>query len=140
MAVRYYKLFDLLNRRGMKKTDLLKIISSKTIAKLSKGEYLSGEIIEKICFFLGCQPGDIMEIVDSLERTKGTGTETELTQELNEYGETETYTRDVIIDEEEYQTHQERVNELRFKIENAQEEEMKKKYMDEYYNLLFPKN
>lgn len=63
--VRYYKLFDLLNRRGMKKTDLKEILSSKTIAKLSKGEYLSGEVIEKICLFLDCQPGDIMEIVDT---------------------------------------------------------------------------
>lgn len=62
--VRYYKLFDLLNRRGMKKTDLREILSSKTIAKLSKGEYLSGEVIEKICLYLECQPGDIMEIVE----------------------------------------------------------------------------
>lgn len=63
--VRYYKLFDLLNRRGMKKSDLRQILSPKTVAKLSKGEYLSGEVIEKICLFLGCQPGDIMEIVET---------------------------------------------------------------------------
>lgn len=63
--VRYYKLFDLLNRRGMKKSDLREILSPKTVAKLSKGEYLSGEAIEKICLFLGCQPGDIMEIVET---------------------------------------------------------------------------
>lgn len=62
--VRYYKLFDLLNRREMKKTDLRKILSTKTIAKLSKGDYLSGEVVEKICLFLNCQPGDIMEIVE----------------------------------------------------------------------------
>ena len=63
--VRYYKLFDLLNRRGMKKSDLREILSPKTVAKLSKGEYLSGEVIEKICLFLNCQPGDIMEIVET---------------------------------------------------------------------------
>ena len=63
--VRYYKLFDLLNRRGMKKSDLREILSPKTVAKLSKGEYLSGEVIEKICLFLRCQPGDIMEIVET---------------------------------------------------------------------------
>ncbi|MBQ8813453.1 MAG: helix-turn-helix transcriptional regulator [Lachnospiraceae bacterium] len=62
MGIRYYKLFDLLNRRGMKKSDLRSILSPKTVAKLSKGEYISGEAIEKICVFLGCQPGDIMEI------------------------------------------------------------------------------
>ena len=63
MSIRYYKLFDLLNRRGLKKSDLRGIISSATIAKLSKGAYISGEAIEKICLFLGCQPGDIMEVV-----------------------------------------------------------------------------
>lgn len=70
--VRYYKLFDMLNRRGMKKSDLREILSPKTVAKLSKGEYLSGEVIEKICLFLGCQPGDIMEIVESEELPDGT--------------------------------------------------------------------
>ena len=63
MGTRYYKLFDMLNRRGMKKSDLRKILSPNTVAKLSKGEYISGEAIEKICMFLECQPGDIMEIV-----------------------------------------------------------------------------
>ena len=62
MGIRYYKLFDLLNRRGLKKSDLRSILSPKTVAKLSKGEYISGEAIEKICLFLGCQPGDIMEV------------------------------------------------------------------------------
>lgn len=69
MGIRYYKLFDLLNRKGMKKSDLRKIISSATVAKLSKGEYISGEAIEKICIFLECQPGDIMEIVE-MENSK----------------------------------------------------------------------
>ena len=64
MGIRYYKLFDLLNRRNMKKSDLRQILSSSTVAKLSKGEYISGEAIEKICSFLHCQPGDIMEYVE----------------------------------------------------------------------------
>ena len=61
MGIKYYKLFDLLNRKGMKKSDLREILSSSTVAKLSKGAYISGEAIEKICEFLDCQPGDIME-------------------------------------------------------------------------------
>ena len=72
MSIRYYKLFDLLNRKGMKKSDLRSIISSATVAKLSKGEYISGEAIEKICLFLNCQPGDIMEIV-TVEELQETG-------------------------------------------------------------------
>lgn len=70
--IRYYKLFDLLARRNMKKSDLRKILSSKTIAKLSKGEYISGEVTEKICKFLHCQPGDIMEYIERKEYDKNT--------------------------------------------------------------------
>ena len=61
--IKYYKLFDLLNRKGMKKTDLLKIISSPTLAKLSKGEIVKTDIIDRICKKLNCQPGDIMEYI-----------------------------------------------------------------------------
>ena len=31
--IRFYKLDDLLNRKGMKRTDLLEVISSPTLAK-----------------------------------------------------------------------------------------------------------
>lgn len=61
--IRYYKLFDLLNRRGMKKTDLLNVVSSRTIAKLSKGQNVETSVIDKICLYLGCQPADIMEVI-----------------------------------------------------------------------------
>ena len=65
MGMKYYKLFDLLSRKGMKKTDLLnnKVISSPTLAKLSKGETVTTEILSNICEALNCQPGDIMEYV-----------------------------------------------------------------------------
>lgn len=75
--IRYYKLFDILNRMGKKKSDLRVILSPKTIAKLSKGEYISGEAIEKICKFLGCQPGDIMEYIEEGIETK-TGKKVEI--------------------------------------------------------------
>ncbi len=63
MPIKYYKLFDILQRRELKKTDLLKIanISSPTLAKLSKGETVTTEVIEKICKALDTQPGEIME-------------------------------------------------------------------------------
>lgn len=65
MSIKYYRLFDLLQRRGMKKTDLLNFahISSPTLAKLSKGDYVTTEIIERICNALNTQPGEIMEII-----------------------------------------------------------------------------
>jgi DNA-binding Xre family transcriptional regulator len=65
MAFSYRPLFKLLVDRGMKKTDLLKRadLSSATLAKLSKGESLSAESIEKLCVYFHCQPGDLVEYV-----------------------------------------------------------------------------
>lgn len=63
IMMRYYKLFDLLSRRDMKKTDLLEVISAPTLAKLSKGESVTTDVLCKICAFLDCQPGDIMEYI-----------------------------------------------------------------------------
>lgn len=63
MGLKYYKLWDLLNRRNMKRTDLLEVISTPTLAKLGKNSPVSTQSIEKICSFLDCQPGDIMEFV-----------------------------------------------------------------------------
>ena len=63
MGFRYYKLFDLLNCRGMKISDLRGLLSPSTVAKFSKGECIGTATIEKICLFLHCQPGDIMEYI-----------------------------------------------------------------------------
>lgn len=66
MPIKYNKLFALLATKGLKKTDLLTIanISAPTLAKLSKGDNVTTEIISKICKALKCQPGDIMEYED----------------------------------------------------------------------------
>lgn len=58
----------MLQRRGMKKTDLLEVISSPTLAKLSKGEVVTTKVIDSICEHLNCQPGDIMEYVKGEEK------------------------------------------------------------------------
>ena len=65
MSIRYFRLFDILARRGLKRTDLITLanISSPTLAKLGKGETITTEIIEKICIALSVQPGDIMEYI-----------------------------------------------------------------------------
>ena len=59
----YAKLWTLLESKGMKRTDLKQIISSATLAKLGKNEPINSTVIEKLCAFLNCQPGDIMEYV-----------------------------------------------------------------------------
>lgn len=59
-----YKPFQkLLIDRDIKKQDLLKMtgISSATMAKLNTNEYVSLEVIDKLCTALGCQPGDLLE-------------------------------------------------------------------------------
>lgn len=62
-SIKYYKLLDLLNRKGIGKTELRKKIdiSSSTLAKISKHKYVSLEVIDKICKVLECQLGDILE-------------------------------------------------------------------------------
>lgn len=67
MAIKYYKLLDLLNKQNLKKTDLLKVISSPTLARIGKNEQITTNTINEICKFLNCQPGDIMEYVEDNE-------------------------------------------------------------------------
>lgn len=64
MDVSYNKLFKLLIDKGMNKTTFAKEvgISSNTLAKLSKNEFISMEIVVKFCKYLDCTIDDIMEI------------------------------------------------------------------------------
>lgn len=62
--ISYGKLWMLLKSKGMKKADLLEVISAPTLAKLGKNENINVSMIEKICAFLDCQPGEIMEYVN----------------------------------------------------------------------------
>ena len=65
MDVSYNKLFKLLIDKSMKKTDLRLAtgIRPNTLTKLSNNEYVSMEVLVKICRVLDCDFGDIMEIV-----------------------------------------------------------------------------
>lgn len=65
--ITYYKLLDMLNRRGMTREELRIAIgaSPSTIASISKNEPLALKTINKICKVLQCQPGDILEYVES---------------------------------------------------------------------------
>lgn len=62
MAVSYKNLFNTLNRKGIKKIDLQKNLnlSPTTVAKLSKNENISLDILEKICSYLQCNIEDII--------------------------------------------------------------------------------
>ena len=69
-AIRYFKLFDLLARQGLNKSDLKEEVglSSTTITKLSKGESVTTDTILRICERFDVQPGDIMEYIPDEEQ------------------------------------------------------------------------
>lgn len=71
MKISYNKLWKVLIDRGMKKKDLISLakISSSSMAKLSKNEIVSLEVLIKICLVLNCNIGDIMDIINDIKVT-----------------------------------------------------------------------
>ena len=73
MAISYNKLWKVLIDKRMKKTDLLveADISTTTLAKLSKDQIVSMEVMARICKALNCDIGDVMEMLpDSNKEAK----------------------------------------------------------------------
>lgn len=64
MTVNYDKLWNILNERGMMKTELIKEakISTNAMAKLGKNEDVRVAVLAKICVALGCKLDDIVKI------------------------------------------------------------------------------
>ena len=62
--ISYKPLFKLLLEKDMTKTQLRTAVgfSSSTLAKMSKNEYVSLEIIDNICMFLDCKIEEVIEI------------------------------------------------------------------------------
>lgn len=65
MDISYNKLFKILIDRKMKKKDLQEAagLSPASIAKLSKDQYVSMEVLVKVCRALDVNIGDIIEII-----------------------------------------------------------------------------
>lgn len=65
MKISYIKLWKLLLDKKLKKTDLRQLadISTTTLAKLSKDQPVSMEVMTRICRALACDIGDVMEMV-----------------------------------------------------------------------------
>lgn len=65
--IEYKGLDKLLKSKNIKKSDLTNIlgISSRTIAKISKGEKLSRITIEKLCTFFSCKPDDLYKEISN---------------------------------------------------------------------------
>ena len=69
MSVTYNNLWSLLQSKNIKKTVLKKELglSSSTIAKMTKNEYVSLVVIEKICNLLECEIEDVVSLEKSLK-------------------------------------------------------------------------
>lgn len=67
MDVCYNKLFKLMIDKSIKKTDLKNMVglSQGTLAKLSKNEIVSMDVIVRICRTLDCTVDEILDIVPS---------------------------------------------------------------------------
>lgn len=65
MRVSYNKLWKMLIDKNMKKMDLLEAIemSPNTLAKLGRNEDVSMDVLKRICAYLQCDIGDIMEMI-----------------------------------------------------------------------------
>lgn len=65
--ISYKPLFKLLLEKDMTKTQLRTKVgfSTSTLAKMSKNEYVSLEIIDNICIFLDCKIEEVIEIKKS---------------------------------------------------------------------------
>lgn len=65
MGVCYNKLFKLMIDKKIKKTELANMVnmSAGTMAKLSKDEYVSMDVLVRICKVLECNIGDIVDVI-----------------------------------------------------------------------------
>ncbi|SDH84154.1 DNA-binding transcriptional regulator, XRE family [Pseudobutyrivibrio sp. 49] len=65
MKVSYKKLWKMLIDLDMQKKDLQDAIkaSPNTMAKMGRNENVSMDVISRICAFLKCDVGDIMEMI-----------------------------------------------------------------------------
>ena len=72
MDISYNPLFKLLIDKGLNKTEFAREvgISSNTLAKLSRNEFVSMEIIVRICRKMDCTVDDILEILPEREQKR----------------------------------------------------------------------
>ncbi len=70
MGVQYNKLWKLLIDKKVKKSALTAMagISASTISKLSHDQYVSLEVLERICRTLHCEIGDVVEFTEEAEK------------------------------------------------------------------------
>lgn len=70
LMISYKPFLKLLIDKEIRKKDVVENaeISWSTFSKVNRGEYISLAIIDKLCAFLECQPGDLIEYVPDKEK------------------------------------------------------------------------
>ena len=58
--ITYDPLWITLAKKRMKKKDLYEVVSSATVARMGKGEYVALDVIDKLALFLDCEISDIV--------------------------------------------------------------------------------
>ena len=88
MAMCYKKLWKLLIDRDMTRADLRDKtgLSPATLAKMSKGEAIGANVLERICETMQCNVGDVMDYVPN-ESASGQIAEAKMNEELRTLGE-----------------------------------------------------
>lgn len=73
--ISYKKLWHILLDKDLKKKDLVTLasVSSYTISKLNRGNNVTTDVLQKICKALGCNIGDIMDILPDEAQSKSKG-------------------------------------------------------------------
>lgn len=77
MAISYKRQFKLMIDKNMKKKDLRTLtgVSYSTLLKMENGEYVSLDVLDRICRSLHCQLSDIAEVLPDVCPDNRTGSE-----------------------------------------------------------------
>ncbi len=67
MAISYEPFLKVLKDKEISKTEVVEStkLSWSTLAKMNKGEYVSLEVIDRLCSFLNVQPGQLIEYIEN---------------------------------------------------------------------------
>jgi len=66
--ISFVPLWITLAKKKMRKKDLYSIVSSSTVAKMGKDEYVSLEVVDKICLALDCQISDVIMMDPAIKK------------------------------------------------------------------------
>ena len=66
MRISYNKLWDMMKKNKMKKTDLAKAaeITGYTMTKMNKNEPVTLEVMMRVCKVFHCNIGDVMDMIE----------------------------------------------------------------------------